>query len=42
LGRLIHSLSPQRWLKDLKLRVGESVDYALSEDQSAQSKSAEC
>jgi hypothetical protein len=42
LGRLIHGLSPQRWLKDLKLRMGESVDYALSEDQSAQSKSAEC
>ena len=32
LGRLIHGLSPQRWLKDLKLRMGESVDYALSED----------
>jgi len=32
LGRLIHGLSPQRWLKDLKLRLGESVDYALSED----------
>src|SRR6267154_1651502 len=26
LGRLIHGLSPQRWLKDLKLRMGESVD----------------
>jgi hypothetical protein len=32
LGRLIHGLSPQRWLKDLKLCMGESVDYALSED----------
>ncbi len=32
LGRLIHGLSPQRWLKDLKLRMGESVEYALSED----------
>src|SRR6266705_326516 len=32
LGRLIHGLSPQRWLKDLKLRLGESVDYAFSED----------
>ena len=32
LGRLIHGLSPQRWLKDLKLRMGESIDYALSED----------
>jgi hypothetical protein len=31
-GRLIHGLSPQRWLKALKLRIGESVDYALSED----------
>lgn len=31
-GRLIHGLSPQRWLKDLKLRMGESVDYALCED----------
>jgi len=42
LGRLIHGLSPQRWLKDLKLRMGESVDYALSEDQSTQIKRAEC
>jgi hypothetical protein len=32
LGRLIHGLSPQGWLKDLKLRMGESLDYALRED----------
>jgi|SRR5690349_11590416 hypothetical protein len=32
LGRLIHGLSPQRWLKDLKLRMGESLEYALTED----------
>jgi hypothetical protein len=31
LGRLIHSLSPQRWLKDLKLRFGEAVDFAAAE-----------
>jgi len=32
LGRLIHGLSPRGWLKELKVRLGETVDYALSED----------
>lgn len=27
-GRLIHGLKPEAWLKDLKARVGESLDYA--------------
>jgi hypothetical protein len=28
LGRLIHGLKPEAWLKDLKARVGEPLDYA--------------
>jgi len=28
LGRLIHGLKPGAWLKDLKVRVGEPLDYA--------------
>src|SRR5712692_4969037 len=32
LGRLIHGLIPRGWLKELKVRLGETVDYALSED----------
>jgi hypothetical protein len=32
LGRLIHGLSPRGWLKELKLRFGEAVDYALCEN----------
>ena len=28
LGRLIHGLKPGAWLKDLKARVGEPLDYA--------------
>jgi hypothetical protein len=32
LGRLIHGLSPRGWLKELKLRFGEAVDYAVCEN----------
>ncbi len=28
LGRLIHGLNPRAWCKELKVRVGETVDYA--------------
>lgn len=28
LGRIIHGLKPQAWLKELKVRLGEIVDYA--------------
>jgi hypothetical protein len=28
LGRIIHGLKPQVWLKELKVRLGEVVDYA--------------
>lgn len=28
LGRLVHGLSPHAWLRELKARLGESVDYA--------------
>jgi hypothetical protein len=28
LGRLIHGQNPRAWLKELKVRVGEVVDYA--------------
>lgn len=28
LGRIIHGLKPQAWLKELKARLGEVVDYA--------------
>jgi curved DNA-binding protein CbpA len=31
LGRLIHGLDPRGWLKELKLRFGEAVDYAAAE-----------
>lgn len=31
LGRLIHGLNPKGWLKELKLRFGEAVDYAATE-----------
>jgi len=27
LGRIIHGLKPQAWLKELKVRLGETVDY---------------
>jgi hypothetical protein len=27
LGRIIHGLKPQAWLKELKVRVGEVLDY---------------
>lgn len=30
LGRLIHSLKSQAWLNELKLRLGESLDYVES------------
>ncbi|MFY9527586.1 MAG: hypothetical protein WAR24_01630 [Candidatus Acidiferrales bacterium] len=32
LGRLIHGLGPRGWLKELKLRFGEAVDYAEASD----------
>ena len=32
LGRLIHGLSPQGWLRELKVRLGETVDYPLGDD----------
>jgi hypothetical protein len=28
LGRIIHGLKPQGWLNELKVRLGEVVDYA--------------
>lgn len=28
LGRLIHGVSPRGWLKELRIRLGETVDYA--------------
>lgn len=28
LGRLIHGVNPRAWLKELKARLGEVVDYA--------------
>jgi hypothetical protein len=31
LGRIIHGLKPQAWLKELKVRLGEVVDYAEEE-----------
>jgi hypothetical protein len=30
-GRLIHGHDPRTWLKELKTRFGETVDYALCE-----------
>jgi len=30
LGRLIHGLNPRGWLKELKLRFGEAIDYAAA------------
>jgi hypothetical protein len=30
LGRVTHGANARTWLRDLKLRVGESVDYALA------------
>jgi len=32
LCRLIHGVSPRNWLKELKLRLGEAVDYAEIND----------
>jgi hypothetical protein len=32
LGRVMHGANARTWLRDLKLRVGESVDYALAPD----------
>jgi hypothetical protein len=28
MGRIIHGLRPQAWLRELKVRLGEVVDYA--------------
>ena len=28
LGRLIHGVRPSGWLKELRIRLGETVDYA--------------
>lgn len=33
LGRIIHGLKPQAWLKELKVRLGEVVDYAEAAEQ---------
>jgi hypothetical protein len=30
LGRLIHGRHPQAWLKELRTRLGERIDYATS------------
>lgn len=32
LGRLVHGVHPGGWLKDLKIRIGEPVDYAAAAD----------
>jgi hypothetical protein len=32
LGRLIHGLGPRVWLRELKIRLGETVDYAEAFD----------
>jgi hypothetical protein len=32
LGRLIHGLNPRAWLKELKTRLGEAVDYVEASD----------
>jgi hypothetical protein len=32
LGRLIHGLNPRAWMKDLKTRLGEAVDYVEASD----------
>jgi hypothetical protein len=34
LGRLIHSHNPRAWMKDLKMRLSEPVDYAEAVDRS--------
>jgi hypothetical protein len=28
LGRIIHSMNPRAWLKEMRLRLGENVDFA--------------
>ena len=32
LGRLVHAVNPRVWLKELKLRLGEAVEYAAAID----------
>ena len=32
LGRLVHGVNPRVWLKELKLRLGEAVEYAEAID----------
>jgi hypothetical protein len=32
LSRLIHGHNPRAWLRELKVRLGEAVDYALCEN----------
>ena len=32
LGRLVHGVNPRIWLKELKLRIGEAVEYAEAID----------
>jgi len=32
LGRLVHGVNPRIWLKELKLRLGEAVEYAEAVD----------
>jgi hypothetical protein len=31
IGRVMHGRNPRKWLAELKLRIGESVDYVLAE-----------
>ncbi len=33
LGRIIHGVKPQAWLKELRVRLGETVDYAEASEQ---------
>jgi hypothetical protein len=35
LGRVIHGTSPPTWLKELKAKIGERVDYAAATAASA-------
>jgi hypothetical protein len=30
LGRVIHGTNPRAWLKELRQRLGEKIDFALS------------
>jgi len=30
IGRVMHGTNPRTWLRDLRSRAGEAVDYALA------------